>query len=80
MGDMIKEPAKESVWVEILILNGIESARQEHTLDYAIARTPVFFFGVPLGIPAGRRLAAAILCEHPDKTIGDRYNRAFLQN
>ena len=76
----IKEQAKESVWVEVLILNGIESARHEHTLDYAIARTPVFFFGVPPGIPAGRRRAAAILREHPDETIGDRYNRAFLQN
>jgi hypothetical protein len=80
MEDSIKEPAKESVWVEVLILSGIESARHQHILDYAIARMLVSFCGEPPGIPAGRRYAAAILHEHPDKTIGDSYSRVFLQN
>jgi hypothetical protein len=75
----IKESANESIWVEVLILSGIESARREHILDYAIARTLVSFCGEPPGIPVGRRFAAAILREHSDKTIGDRYSMAFLQ-
>jgi hypothetical protein len=75
----ITEAANESIWVEVLILSGIESARQEHSLDYVIARTFVSFAGEPSGIPVGRRCVAAILCDHPDETIGGIYNMAFLQ-
>jgi hypothetical protein len=79
MADSIKELANESIWVEVLILSGIESASQEHNLDYMIARTLVSFCGEPLGIPVGRRCADAILYVHPDETIGDRYSMVFLQ-
>jgi len=74
----IKESANESIGVEVLILSGIESARQERILDYATARTLVSFCGEPHSIPVGRRCAAAILREHLDKTNGDRYSMVFL--
>jgi hypothetical protein len=79
MAASIKEPANESIWVEVLSLSGIESARREHNLDYTTARTLVSFCEEPLGIPVGRRCAAAILYVHPDETIGDRYSMVFLQ-
>lgn len=73
------EPANESIWVGVLILSGFESDRRGHNLDCVIARILVSFYGEPPGILAGRRFAAAILCDHPDETIGGIYSMVFLQ-
>jgi len=69
----------KSIWVEVLILSGIESPGESITwITWPPGRLCLFPERQP-GIPAGRRCAAAILYVHPDETIGDRYSHGFLK-